>query len=644
MRKKLVYILIGSIIVAALAAVLLFLSSAPKSKLQGEIGTVTIEHISAEQLPKQEQSEDWFVGDWAGLVTGSGEPDRGWTDFGMAALGYYAEQTCLLRIYAAGQGYEAKFASSVWAVTEHTMDSITLLCTTASHEAAYAPDSIYYEQAQFEVGQTIALSYCAYIESSVESAQVPQEHILLGAASPGEFDQWNHNFILALLPTGEKRGDESGVYPCWYGGYENMESDFKDMFCLGVSSRGKRMLGEVLDRGDGVEIVVGVFDGMDYNRTFFYGERDMRGEDLTTYVGMEDADGALFPLFLRYDANSTSTKWVDVSKEHSVYYEAVYIPKMQSEIETLKASGDDNIWTRRQIAARRGFIDYAKNLIGGVYTGGGLERLIPFIPQLTLLDPLYREGISLANIKPGDAVEDAQKLYSLHPLREDEQALFGLEGLVPGKTLYYTDGEGLLITAYAQNGKELIGRVEIVKPGYHTPDGRQVGDPLDKSRQTLYGKDAKISFGEWYVVENDVIDRISMTITLDRIWDETALDVDGDGEPERITLSGRSYGSYVEQGTVLGDGDKGTLEDGDYGTKATLRIYKDDALYAETQLPLYIYYLLPQFCDKLQTRTSGEIYIVCETGGTGNEEPIYCVRVMGKAFTTEFMGFRNIYD
>lgn len=98
-----------------------------------------------------------------------------------------------------------------------------------------------------------------------------------------------------------------------------MESDFKGMFCLGVSSRGKRMLGEVLDRGDGVEITLGVFDGIEYSRTFFYGERDMRGEDLTTYVGMDDADGAFFPLFLRYDADNVPSKLVDVSNEHSVY-------------------------------------------------------------------------------------------------------------------------------------------------------------------------------------------------------------------------------------------------------------------------------------------------------------------------------------
>lgn len=150
-------------------------------------------------------------------------------------------------------------------------------------------------------------------------AHVPEEHILIGAASPGEFDEWNHHFILALLPAGERRSDESGVYPCWYGGYKDMESDFKGMFCLGVSSRGKRMLGEVLDRGDGVEITLGVFDGIEYSRTFFYGERDMRGEDLTTYVGMDDADGAFFPLFLRYDADNVPSKWVDVSNEHSVY-------------------------------------------------------------------------------------------------------------------------------------------------------------------------------------------------------------------------------------------------------------------------------------------------------------------------------------
>ena len=629
---------------AAMLAILLLMRSLQRNRQNAQLNTVRVEKIPEAELPAEERSEDWFVGDWAGLVTGPGEPDPGWTDFGVAALNFYAEQACLLRIYATGQGYEAKIGSSVWAVTEHTMDSITLCCTTASHEAEHIPDSIYYEQAQFEVGQTIALSYSAHIKSSVERAHVPEEHILIGAASPGEFDEWNHHFILALLPSGERRSDESGVYPCWYGGYKDMESDFKGMFCLGVSSRGKRMLGEVLDRGDGVEITLGVFDGIEYSRTFFYGERDMRGEDLTTYVGMDDADGAFFPLFLRYDADNVPSKWVDVSNEHSVYYETVYIPKTQSEIEDLLRSGDNDIWTRRQIAARRGFIDYAQRIVYGLYTGYGLDKLIAHIPQLALLDASYREEVSLAQIMPGDTVGDAKKLYSLHPLREDEQALFGLEGLIPGKTLFYTDGAGLLIVAYAQDGQELIGKVEIVRPGYATPDGRQVGDPLDKRKQTIYVRDARISFGERYQSDGDAIESITMTVALDRVWDETELDVDGDGVLERLTLSGRCYGAYVEQGTVLGNSDKGTVEASDYGTKARLSIYKGDALYAEAELPLYIYFLLPRFCDKLQTKTPGEIYILCETGGTGNEEPVYCVTVDGKEFHTEFVGFRDIYS
>ncbi len=643
-RKTGKALIILGVIAAAIATGALLLSAAQKGKLQGELGTVTIQNIPSEQLPKQERGEDWFVGDWAGLVTGIGESDPSWTDFGMATLNFYAEQACLLSIYATGQGYEAMFGSSIWAVTEHDMYSLTLRCTKASHETERNPDSVYCEQAKFEEGQTITLLYSERIESSVIGAQVPQEHILIGEASPGEFDEWNRHFILALLPSGEKRDDGSGIYPCWFGGYENMSGDFHGMFCLGVNGRGKRMLGQVLDRGDGVEIVVGKFDGMDYSRSFFYGERDMRGEDLTTYVGMEDADGVLFPLFLRYDADNAFSKWTDASYDHTLFYETVYIPKMKAEIETCKASGGDDIWTRRQIAARRGFIDYAQNIVRGVYTGGGLEKLIPFIPRLALLDESYLEEISLALIRPSDTVEDAQKLYSLHPLRDDEQALFDLEGLVPGKTLYYTDGEGLLIVAYAQDGKELIGRVEIVEPGYNTPDGRQVGDPLDKSRQIIFGKDARLSFGEWYLEHGDTIDKISMTVSLDRIWDETELDIDGDGELERLTLSGRCFGAYVEQGTVFGDSETGTVEDDDYGTRATLRIYKGDTLYAETQLPLYIYYFLPRFCKKLQTKTPGEIYIVCETGGTGNEEPIYCVTVKEKVFRTEFMGFINIYS
>ena len=118
---------------AAMLAILLLMRSLQRNRQNAQLNTVRVEKIPEAELPAEERSEDWFVGDWAGLVTGSGEPDHGWTDFGVAALNFYAEQACLLRIYATGQGYEAKIGSSVWAVTEHTMDSITLCCTTASH-------------------------------------------------------------------------------------------------------------------------------------------------------------------------------------------------------------------------------------------------------------------------------------------------------------------------------------------------------------------------------------------------------------------------------------------------------------------------------------------------------------------------------
>ena len=157
---------------AAMLAILLLMRSLQRNRQNAQLNTVRVEKIPEAELPAEERSEDWFVGDWAGLVTGPGEPDPGWTDFGVAALNFYAEQACLLRIYATGQGYEAKIGSSVWAVTEHTMDSITLCCTTASHEAEHIPDSIYYEQAQFEVGQTIALSYSAHIKSSTNGTTI----------------------------------------------------------------------------------------------------------------------------------------------------------------------------------------------------------------------------------------------------------------------------------------------------------------------------------------------------------------------------------------------------------------------------------------------------------------------------------------
>lgn len=645
MKRKRMILSVLTIIAAAGAVIggILIMDRFRQNKQNAQLDVVSVESIPEAELPSEERDEDWFVGDWAGLITGEGEPDRKWTDFGMATLDYYQEETCLLRVHTTGRGYEAKLGSSVWAVTEHDMQSVTLCCTTASFETEPYRDSVYCENALFEEGQTMTLVYSQSAESSAPGAEVPEENILIGEVSPKDGDEWNRHLILSLLPPGESRDGESGKYPCWFGGYENMDGDFHGMFCLGVSARGKRMLGEVLERGDGAETVIGVFDGAEYDRRTFYGARDMRASDLTMNFGTQDADGALFPLFERYDADGTPSRWTDVSAEHTLYYETVYIPRMQAEIDSLEAGAADDIWTKRQIAVRRGFIEYAKKIVNGEYSGAA-EKLIPCIPQLVLLDGAYRDEASLAGIKPGDTIEDAKKLYSLHPLEEDEEAMFGLEGLIRGKTLYYTDGRGMLIYAYAENGRELIGRVELVKPGYETPDGRQVGDMLDRTRQVVYVRDARISFGGWYLETGDAIDMICMTVALDRVWDETELDVDGDGEPERLTLSGRCFDSYAEQGTVFGNAEIGTVEDIDFGTKATLCIYKNGALYKKTQLPLYIYYLLPRFCEKEQTETPGEIYIVCETGGTGNEEPVYCVKTDGEAFQTKFVGFRDIYS
>ncbi len=602
-------------------------------------GTVSVQPsasavtIASEEPQQEERSEEWFVGDWAGLITGYGKIP-GSTDFGMATLNYCDGQCCLFRIYATGTGYEAAFGSSLWDVTEHSKEGIIITCKRASQDYEIHPDS-------FKEGQTITFAYSEEAKSSVAGAMVPEKHILFGEASDRGAYHLNYHLILALLPPGNQRSDDSGVYPCWYGGYENMDGDFHGMFCLGINGRGKRMFGQVLARSDGIETVMGLHDGVDYDRTFLYGQRDMRENDLTRLVGLDDADGEFFAQFYRYDAEGLSSWWTNVSIEHKHYYETVYIPQLENELAELRAS-DQNVWIQRQILVKRGFLSYAQKIVNGELDG--IRELIPYIPQMVQLDPAYRSAVSLARIKPGDTIEDAKRQYDLHELQASEWARFGISSIYCVKEKFYTDGAGLLLKTYPENGIDRIEKVELYQPGYDTPDGRQVGDVFNRSKALLYATDAMLQFGDVSLQDGvDPIDVISMTIVSDRIWDETDLDVDGDGELEHLTLSGRCHGSYVEQGTMLGNSETGIADEMDFGTRATLRVYKEDALYIEAELPLYIFYLQPEFCDKLQTDEPGKVWIICPTGGTGLEEPIHCIKFDGNEFKTEFLGFIDIY-
>lgn len=644
MKRKTIFALLAALsVLAAAACALLLLFRAREKARQTQVGAVSVEPIPTEALPVPERTEEWFVGDWAGLITGYGESDPGWTDFGIATVGYYEELCCLLRVYTTASGYEAALGSALWRITGHSMDGFSMVCTRASRSFEFHPDSIYYERFEFEEGQTIAFTYSEEVKSTVPGAKVPERHILFGEASARENDEWNHHLLLSLLPSGEQRGDDSGVYPHWYGGYENMKGAFRGMFCLGINARDKRMLGQVLDRGDGIETVLGVFDGMDYDRTRFFAPRDTRAEDLTLNWAMGDASGAFFPQFYRYSADGWPDRWANVSAEHKLYYETVYIPQMQAQIEALRA-GPQDIWTLRQILARQGFIEYAQKFIYGEFEGIR-QKMIPYIPQMVQLEAKYRFEVSLAGIKPGDTLADAQRLYDIRELREDEEERFGLYGLFRGKTEFYTDGSGLLLVVYpGSDGR--IGKVEVRRPGYDTPDGRQVGDPYERAKMLLYAKDAFLTFGrDWSLQEGiDSIDVICMNVVLDRAWDEAWLDVDGDGEEERLTLSGRSWGSYLEQQTTFGEWQYGTVESFDFGTKATLRVYKGDALIVEEVLPIAMGYLTPSFCDKLQTDKPGRVWIVCETGGTGLEEPIYLLKLHEGSISTEYLGMIDIYS
>lgn len=642
MRRKTMFALLAALAaLAAAACALMLLFRARENARRSEVGMVWVEPISMEELPVARRTEDWFVGDWAGLVTGIGEGDRGWTDFGVAASDFLGGGICLLRVYSAASGYEADLGSTHWSITEHDMDGFSMTCTHATYWLNFL-NAAYQESYSFQVGQTIRFTYSEMARSTVAGSSVPEENILVGKASAQDDNGWSHSLILSLLPPGEKRADGAGVYPCWYGGYENMQDGFHGMFCLGVRQDGWRMFGQVIDRGDGVEIAIGVFDGGEVNRTLKYAPRDMREADLAQMFAMDDADGAFFPQFFRFHAGNPGNPWKNVSAEHKLYYETVYIPQMQEEIAALP-EGPQDIWTQRQILARQGFIEYAQRLVNGDFDGIR-SVLTPYIPQLVQLDADYRQEVSLADIKPGDTLADAQRLYDLHELREDEQDSFGKVGLSRGGTMYYTDGAGLLLTIPpGSDGR--IGCVELYGAGYDTPDGRQVGDPYRRDKLLLYAKDAILSLGSQFLRDGvDFIDVIRMNVVLDRKWDETFLDVDGDGEKERLTLSGRAIGPYLEQPPVLCDYDLNVVETLDFGTKATLRVYKGGELIAEQVLPLALYYLTPGFCDRLQTSEPGMIRVVCYTGGTGLEEPIYLVMWKNGGAKTEYVGMIDIYS
>ena len=197
------------------------------------------------------------------------------------------------------------------------------------------------------------------------------------------------------------------------------------------------------------------------------GQRDMWGNDLTRFVGLDDADGEFFAQFYRYDAAGLPSRWTNASIEHKLYYETVYIPQLENELAELRAS-DQSVWTQRQILVKRGFISCAQKIVNGEFDGAR-EQLIPYIPQMAQLDPAYRSAVSLAKIKPGDTIEDTKKQYdNLHELQASEWARFGISSIYCVKEKFYTDGTGLLLKAYPEDGISGIGMEDVLIPGDRT--------------------------------------------------------------------------------------------------------------------------------------------------------------------------------
>jgi len=371
---------------------------------------------------------------------------------------------------------------------------------------------------------------------------------------------------------------------------------------------------------------------------------------------VEDVPDAWWPRFSRFDQADPSRTWSDATSQHVAYFRDVYIPRLRDEVEDLQTDSqpDTHSWEdilarlglvrpketaapnasiQRRILVRQGLIHYASLVVDGALS----EKLVPCVPDMLTLDAAYLPTISLAGIYPGDTLAGANKLYSsaLRPIAEREAQELGFHGVYDSAgTMHYTDGKGLVLDVLAD------GRVEIVsvyKAGYDTPDGRQVGDDLDPSTRILHGKDGVVVFDE---------SRIVLKIVLDRVWSETRLDIDGDGEIERLTLSGRSYmGSFLECGTRLGDYEKGTVDPEDYATsKAALRVYKGDTLADEAQLPLYLYYLTPRFSGIMQENVPGKVWIACDTGGTGEEIPVYVVTREEDGWRTEYLGLHSVRE
>lgn len=570
--------------------------------------------------PSLARAENFFAGEWAGFISYFASA---WTGFSEPMSDVTSAKCALLKFESAAGVFGASLGDSYWSVSACDETGFTLTCERAAKNGP----------PYFEKGHRLAFTY---IENALAApADMPSQSILLGkCVSPDERVNGVSLVFSRLVPSTQREaGDES--YPRWFGGYENMRGEFYGIFCLGKNANGLSIFATVLNEANGAYSVLTDITYASDDRFSCYGPRDARMEDLTRLCAVSGVSDVFFPIFWRLE----NGRWVDVTTEHKDYFQSDYIPAMEAEIAAHSAFTGDIFELRRQLV-RQGFIDYASKLVSGEFDGER-KKFAQFIPQLVGLDKSYMPTASLAGIYPGDCVADARRLYSLHTPSAQEFAKFGLEGFTPGKLAYYTDGEGLLLSAFRAGDAQRVLSVTIIAPGYQTPDARQPGDSFDLSNRLLDAKNASIQYGNQVDFEGR-IDYIKLLCVLDRVFDEAEIDMDGDGEKEYLTLSGRVLGAYMEQGTVFGDSDKGTVEPDDFGTRARLSVYKNGELLIEDELPLYIFGLRPQF-SAMQRNKSGEAFILCDTGGSGIEQPIYSVKLENGKLKTVFLGFKTIH-
>lgn len=569
-------------------------------------------HPTPTPMPK-----DWFVGEWAG-VTNYHNPDIELTDFETATVYMSDMGLLLLEIYETCGGYEAKLDLNTFTVSAYDEKSITLVCAGEPDvETVERARAMNHYAIDFQLGETFVLNFTPELNSA-NSEHAPKHNILRGQLERQDEWRWDIGLLLAKLPP--SKGQEDGAYPRWHLGYEDMEGGLRGIFKLCEKKNGASLLGIVYEHTD-VEnpFVFGIQEDPNYTTSYTYAPRDGGSSDIAYNIPVECIERASWRCFLTFDPYKRyNITEVDNTKAHIDFYRDEYIPKLEAEIAAMAQENTNDLYEQGVLLAKKGLLHYAKELVAGRLS----QSLIHLVPDMIVYDPRFVPEGNLAGIQPGDTVADAKKMYTLFECDVEMAKRIGYPDELYGTDTYayYSDGKGILLQAYRDDGA--ISTVWVTKPGYGALLGRDIGDSFNMKQRYMKIVDGTLEFGSWYLdSDTGVVSIITMRVIQNRVWDEIKHDIDGDGKKERLTLSGRSHGYYVERGTVLGEPET-IKSDEDYGTRARLSVYKDDVLIEATDLPMYIYYLLPAFSPK-QPKAAWELNLHSETGGTGSFASYY---------------------